>query len=187
VSRPYWTLELAGFTVEDEMIFPVRTATVRSKKWKRRSNYPWGWQSWRGRLGLRYDVGAVRADNGLGAIGPALMIHSRLPAFVGLALMQAKHLVPDLGRALTTLRLARAMHHDRPLRRFPGPVEVTTLAIPLLAFAIRRATRSAIAMEAKGLRPAQPRSHLPHLPIRVADFVGLFVGLAALLGVWCLI
>lgn len=97
------------------------------------------------------------------------------------------HLVPDLARELTTMRMARAMHHDRPLRRFAGPMEMTTLAIPLLAFAIRRATRSAIAMEAKGLRPAQLRSHLSHLPFRIADAVGLCVGLATLLGVWCLI
>jgi energy-coupling factor transport system permease protein len=38
----------------------------------------------------------------------ALMTHLRLPAHVGFSLMQAMHLVPDLGREMQTMRMARA-------------------------------------------------------------------------------
>ncbi len=93
-----------------------------------------------------------------GALIKALMVHWRLPPSIGFALFQALNLVPDLGREMQQIRLARAMRKGRPPRRVPGPVELVSLIVPLLAYAIRRAGRSALAMEARGLSPARTRT-----------------------------
>lgn len=93
-----------------------------------------------------------------GALIKALMVHWRLPPSVGFALFQALNLVPDLGRQMQDTRLARAMRRGRPPRRSPGPAELVSLIVPLLAYAIRRAGRSALAMEARGLTPGGKRT-----------------------------
>lgn len=110
----------------------------------------------------------------------ALMQHLRLPAPMGFALMQAMHMAPDLRDEMLQLRMARAMRLGRPLRRAPTPVEAVELSIPLLAYAIRRATRAALSFEARGLQPGRARSHLPQPPIRRADWIVLSVGASAI-------
>ena len=117
-----------------------------------------------------------------GRLVRALMMHLRLPAPVGFAILQAMHLVPDLGREMQTLRMARAMRDGRALRRIPRPAEAVALAIPLLAFAIRRASRAAVAMEARGLHPGRPRSQLPQPGMTPADLVAVGLGVATLTG-----
>lgn len=112
----------------------------------------------------------------------ALMQHLRLPAPVGVALMQAMHMVPDLRAEMLQLRMARALRLGRPLRRFPAPGEALALAIPLLAYAIRRATRAAISFEARGLQPGRFRTHLPQTGISRADWALLLVGVGVLAG-----
>jgi energy-coupling factor transport system permease protein len=110
----------------------------------------------------------------------ALMADLRLPPSFGFALMQALHLVPDLGREAQVLRMARAIRLGRPMRRIPAPSEVAALTVPLLAFAIRRAGRAAVAMEARGLAPGRPRTHLPQPPMGRADTVFIVLGLGVL-------
>ena len=122
-----------------------------------------------------------------GRLVRALMHHLRLPAPVGFAILQAMHLVPDLGREMQSLRMARAMRQGHALRRIPRPGELMTLVIPLLAFAIRRATRAAIAMEARGLHPGGRRSQLPQPGMTPADGVASACALLILLGVLYLI
>lgn len=115
----------------------------------------------------------------------ALMQHLRLPAPMGFALMQAMHMVPDLRAEMLQLRMARAIRLGRPLRRVPGPAEAITLAIPLLAYAIRRATRAALSFEARGLQPGRARTHLPQPPMRLVDTIMLASGgLVLVLAVW---
>lgn len=92
------------------------------------------------------------------ALVRSAMVHARLPARIGYALFTALHLVPDLLAEMRQIRLARAMRRGRPPSRLIGPVEAASLVIPLLATAIRRATRSAIAMEARGLTPRRKPS-----------------------------
>lgn len=108
-----------------------------------------------------------------GALIKALMVHWRLPPSVGFALFQALNLVPDLGREMQQIRLARAMRRGRPPRRVPGPAELLSLIVPLLAYAIRRAGRSALAMEARGLAPGARRTvtNAPSLTRRDGAFV----------------
>lgn len=116
-----------------------------------------------------------------GRLVRALMSHLRLPAAFGFALLQAMHIVPDLRRELLTLRMARAMRRGRKMRRIPGSGEILSLAIPLLAFAIRRATRAAIAMEARGLCPGRHRTHLAQAPVGWVDLAVLVGGVGVLL------
>jgi energy-coupling factor transport system permease protein len=113
----------------------------------------------------------------------SLMQHLRLPAPVGFALMQAMHMVPDLRTEMLQMRMARSIRLGRRLRRFPTPGEVFSLAIPLLAYAIRRATRAALSFEARGLHESRGRSHLPQPPVTRSDWLifslGTFVLIAA--------
>jgi energy-coupling factor transport system permease protein len=88
----------------------------------------------------------------------ALMAYARLSPRIGYALFSVLQLVPDLAVEARQIRLAHAMKRGRPLRRWIGPVEAAHLLIPVLAFAIRRAGRAAIALEARGLGSSGKRT-----------------------------
>lgn len=92
-----------------------------------------------------------------GSLVRALMVHARLPPRIGYSLFAAMLLVPDLASEAQQMRIARAMKTGRRIKRVPGPAEIMSLVIPLLAFAIRRAGRTAVALEARGLSPNGPR------------------------------
>lgn len=83
--------------------------------------------------------------------------------------------------------MARAMRQGHALRRIPRPREIMALVIPLLAFAIRRATRAAISMEARGLHPGCRRSQLPQPGMTPVDLVASACSLLVLFGVLHLI
>lgn len=126
--------------------------------------------------GMISAVFAFSTDPGL--FVRALMATCRLPARVGYALFSAMQLVPDLAAEAQTLRVARAMRAGRPPRRLPGPREAFGLVIPLLAFAIRRAGRAAIAMEARGLSASGARTILGAPRYRPWDGVFMLLALA---------
>jgi energy-coupling factor transport system permease protein len=115
-----------------------------------------------------------------GALVKAAMRDWRLPPRVGYALFSVLHVVPDLVSELHQIRLARAMKQGAPLRRMPGPVEAGSLFVPLLAYAIRRATRAAIAMEARGLEAGAERTILGAPRFARHDLIFLAIGLGAL-------
>lgn len=104
----------------------------------------------------------------------ALMADWKLSPRIGYSLFSALQLVPDLASELRQIRIARAMKRGRPPSAFIYPPELITLFIPLLAYAIRRAGRAAIAMEARGLGAGQRRTILaaPRLGRRDAAFAG---------------
>lgn len=112
----------------------------------------------------------------------ALMTDLALPPAVGFALLQALHLVPDLRREAQVLRMARAIRLGRPMRRLPTPNDVAALAVPLLAFAIRRAGRAAIALEARGLAAGRRRTHLPQPAMGRRDAAFVVASVAVLGG-----
>jgi energy-coupling factor transport system permease protein len=118
-----------------------------------------------------------------GRLVRALMEHVRLPAPAGFALMQAMHMVPDLRDEMVQMRMARAIRLGRPLRRFPSLAEAVSLAIPLLAYAIRRATRAALSFEARGLQIGMSRTHLPQPPMTRTDMILASVGTGILVGI----
>lgn len=93
-----------------------------------------------------------------GSLVRAAMAYLRLPPGIAYALFAAMQMVPDLAGKAQQIRLAEAMRRGRPLRRFPWPAEGMRLVIPLLAFAIRRAGRTAVAMEARGFAAGRPRT-----------------------------
>jgi len=93
-----------------------------------------------------------------GALVKAMMVSWHLPPRIGYSLFSALHLTRDLASEAHEMRLARAIRRGRPPRRIPGPLETVSLVVPLLAFAIRRASRLAIAMEARGLGAARRRT-----------------------------
>ena len=119
------------------------------------------------------------------ALVRALMVHARLPPRIGYSLFAAMLLVPDLASEAQQMRIARAMKTGRRIRRAPGPAEITSLVIPLLAFAIRRAGRTAVALEARGLSPVGPRTVLnaPDFKRSDAVFMSAAIVVIALCGV----
>jgi energy-coupling factor transport system permease protein len=115
-----------------------------------------------------------------GAFVRALMVHCRLPPQIGYSLFAAMQLVPDLASEAQQMRLARAMKSGRQPRRIPGPVEAFSLIVPLLAFAIRRAGRTAIAMEARGLSANASRTVMNVPTFHRRDIVFVVIALATL-------
>jgi energy-coupling factor transport system permease protein len=120
-----------------------------------------------------------------GRLIKVLMVNWRLSPRIGYSLFSALQLVPDLGAEAQQIRLARAMKHGRPPRRIPGPVETVSLVIPLLAYAIRRASRAAIAIEARGLTADRPRTVVGAPQLHRRDLVFAVVALI-LLGLFVL-
>lgn len=110
-----------------------------------------------------------------GAFVRALMAYAKLPPRIGYSLFAVMQLVPDLAAEAQQMRFARAMKTGRAPRRIPGPFEAVSLVIPLLAFGIRRAGRTAIAMEARGLATGTPRTltNVPKFSVRDAAFVAI--------------
>jgi energy-coupling factor transport system permease protein len=130
---------------------------------------------------------ALTTDPGL--FVRALMKHVKLPPRIGYSLFAAMQLVPDLAGEAQQMRLARAMKSGHRVRRIPSPFELISLVIPLLAFAIRRAGRTAIAMEARGLSPDGPRTILnaPAFHGRDGVFHALALAMLGLCGVVSLV
>ncbi|WP_414475135.1 energy-coupling factor transporter transmembrane component T family protein [Microvirga sp. M2] len=128
-----------------------------------------------------------------GSLVRALMVHARLSPRIGYSLFAAMLLVPDLASEAQQMRIARAMKTGRRIRRLPGPGEIMSLVIPLLAFAIRRAGRTAVALEARGLSPDGPRTVLNAPGFKKSDAVFMIAaiiainlcGAAAFSGAWC--
>jgi energy-coupling factor transport system permease protein len=119
-----------------------------------------------------------------GAFVRSLMAYCRLSPRVGYALFAVMQLVPDLASEAQQMRLARAMKSGRRPPALPGPREASSLAIPLLAYAVRRAGRTAIAMEARGLSTG-PRTlaNVPQFTRGDAVFVVLAIAAMVLCGV----
>jgi energy-coupling factor transport system permease protein len=93
-----------------------------------------------------------------GALVKAMMVSWSLSPRIGYSLFSALHLARDLAADAHEMRLARAMRRGRLPRRVPGPMVTASLVVPLLAHAIRRAGRMAIAMEARGLGAVRNRT-----------------------------
>ncbi|MGO4387269.1 energy-coupling factor transporter transmembrane protein EcfT [Microvirga sp. 2YAF29] len=117
-----------------------------------------------------------------GAFVRSLMLHLKLPPRIGYSLFAAMQLVPDLAAEAQQMRFARAMKAGRIPRRIPRPMEAASLVIPLLAYAIRRAGRTAMAMEARGLSPDGPRTILNAPRFKERDAVFAVVGLGVIAG-----
>jgi energy-coupling factor transport system permease protein len=117
----------------------------------------------------------------------SLMLRCRLPARWGFALLAAFQFLPGLAEQLRLLRLAQAQRISaQPQGWARRLAEYRRLAIPLLADSIRRADRTAIAMEARGLRHPLQRSSLRPSPFSWADGLFLAAGLVLLAALYFL-
>jgi energy-coupling factor transport system permease protein len=112
----------------------------------------------------------------------SLMLQLKLPPRIGYSLFAAMQFVPDLAMEAQQMRFARAMKAGKSPRRIPSPPELASLIIPLLAYAIRRAGRTAIVMEARGLSPDGPRTILNAPRFRGRDAIFVVVGLGVISG-----
>ncbi len=109
----------------------------------------------------------------------ALIHHWRVSPRIAYASLAAYRFVPLFAAEAESIRLAhkaRGLGEGRGLR---GKWEAARrFAIPLLASAIRRAERVAIAMESKGFDGRSPRTYFRKVPWQVIDLV--FVSAMAL-------
>jgi energy-coupling factor transport system permease protein len=110
------------------------------------------------------------------ALVRALMADLRLSPRIGHALFASLNAAPAILSDLHTLRLARAMRARRLPRRIPGPREALGLAVPLLAGAVQRASRTALAMEARGLARGRRQTVLDAPVWRRRDTALLLLG-----------
>jgi energy-coupling factor transport system permease protein len=122
----------------------------------------------------------------------ALVHHWRVPPRIAYATMAAYRFVPLFTAEAESIRLAHKARGLGEGRGVAGWWEAARrFAIPLLASAIRRAERVAIAMESKGFDGSPGRTYFRTVPWHLADSifvggmaiaVGLAFGLSHLLG-----
>lgn len=111
----------------------------------------------------------------------SLVQQAHLPSRFAYPALAAYRFLPLLQTELETIRLA---HRLRGVGRRPGPVgwlrEQGRLAIPLLANAIRRSERVALAMDARGFAAQRTRTHYRQIAFDAAD--GWVIAIAAMAG-----
>lgn len=117
----------------------------------------------------------------------ALMQYLKLPPAFGYGLFSVSQFLPALRQEAEAMRMAHALRSGKPLRRIPTPREIAGMILPLIASALRRADRSALAMELRGLGPGRPRSLARRLRFQRRDPLFLLAGLALLAGLYGLV
>ncbi len=111
----------------------------------------------------------------------SLMLRAGLPPAVAFSLFSALQFLPGLREDLRLLRLARGLRAPTARRRWRDRLSsYPSLALPLLAGTIRKASRAAIAMEARGLSRPMARTSLKGSPLGGADAVFLVVSIGLL-------
>ncbi len=114
----------------------------------------------------------------------SLIQHLRIPYRFGYAMLAVYRFLPMLGYEFLLIRGAQRIRGVPERRGAGGWVQqAVRYTIPLLAAALRRAERVAIAMEARGLGPGLHRTYYRYVPMRAVD-VGAAI---ALIGVNALV
>jgi len=100
----------------------------------------------------------------------SLVQQAHMPAGLAYPALAAYRFLPLLQTELETIRLA---HRLRGVGRRPGPLgwlrEQSRLALPLLANAIRRSERVALAMDARGFAARRPRTQYRQIAFHATD------------------
>lgn len=110
----------------------------------------------------------------------SLIRNARLPFRIGYALLAGYRFLPFLGDELERVRLAQRVRGQlAPLGPFAGVRVAARSVVPLLSEAVRRASRIAIAMDARGFGSARERTYYRETPVRPADVVFALASLAA--------
>lgn len=117
----------------------------------------------------------------------ALMQYLKLPPAFGYGLFAVSQFLPALRQEAEAMRMARALRNGKAIRRIPSPGEVMGMILPLIASALRRADRAALAMELRGLAPGRPRSFAKRLDFQRRDPLFLLMGITVLAGLYGLV
>jgi energy-coupling factor transport system permease protein len=134
--------------------------------------------------GLRFGIGIGLRGLAIGAVSlaairtsdPTRMVvsairNARLPYRVGYAMLAAYRFFPIVGEEYARIRLAQRVRGVRP-RSFRARLSAAIGGIvPLFADATRRATRIAVAMDARGFASARARTYWRETPVTARDFV----------------
>lgn len=102
----------------------------------------------------------------------SLIRNARLPFTIGYPLLAAYRFLPFFGEEVQRVRLAQRVRGELggggPLA---GPRSAARSLVPLLSEAIRRASRTALAMDARGFGSARQRTYRRETPIGAADLI----------------
>jgi energy-coupling factor transport system permease protein len=148
--------------------------------------------------GLRFGVGIGLRGLAIGAVSLAairtsdptrlvvsLIRNARLSYRVGYAMLAAYRFFPLIGDEYVRIRLAQRVRGVRA-RSFAGRARAAVGGlVPLFADATRRATRIAVAMDARGFASARERTYWRVTPVTGADWVfvlGCLLLASAILG-----
>lgn len=109
----------------------------------------------------------------------SLIQNGRLPFRIGYAFLAGYRFLPFLGEELERVRLAQRVRGELspqgPLARLRA---TGRWVLPLLSEAVRRASRTAVAMDARGFGSATERTYRRPTPIRASDIVFALMSLA---------
>lgn len=100
----------------------------------------------------------------------SLIRNARLPFRIGYALLAAYRFLPFFGEEVQRVRLAQRVRGELAPQGPLANVRATARSlVPLLSEAVRRASRTAVAMDARGFGAARQRTYLRETPIGAAD------------------
>lgn len=141
--------------------------------------------------GLRFGLGIGLRGLAIGAISLAavrtsdptrlvvsLICNARLTYRVGYAMLAAYRFFPLVGDEYVRIRLAQRVRGVRPPTLRGRARAAIGGIVPLFADATRRATRIAVAMDARGFASARERTYWRLTPITRTDWVFVFACLA---------
>ena len=133
--------------------------------------------------GLRFGVGIGLRGLAIGALSvaairssdPTVLVvsvirNARVPYRIGYAMLAAFRFFPIIGEEYVRIRLAQRVRGVRP--RTPRERAAAAIGgiVPLFGDATRRATRIAVAMDARGFASARERTYWRETPVRWADW-----------------
>ena len=146
--------------------------------------------------GLRFGVGIGLRGLAIGAVSLAairtsdptrlvvsLIKNARLSYRVGYAMLAAYRFFPIVGEEYARIRLAQRVRGVRPRSIRARLSAAVGGIVPLFADATRRATRIAVAMDARGFASAGERTYWRATPVTAADWVFAGVCLAIAAGI----
>ena len=133
--------------------------------------------------GLRFGLGIALRGLAIGAISLAavrtsdptrmvvsLIRNARVPYRIGYAMLAAYRFFPLIGDEYARIRLAQRVRGVRPRSTGARARAAVTGILPLFADATRRATRIAVAMDARGFAAAGRRTYWRETPVTGADW-----------------
>ena len=134
--------------------------------------------------GLRFGIGIGLRGLAIGAASLAavrtsdptrlvvsLIRNARLSYRIGYAMLAAYRFFPLIGEEYGRIRLAQRVRGVRPASLRGRVAAAVRGVIPLFADATRRATRIAVAMDARGFAAARERTYWRSTPVTGADWV----------------